>query len=151
MAELKGLVRAEQLMISSTIQEIKRAIAEKNSVVTKSKDDAADLKKKLKKLDKELEESEREYQVPFSVNFILLNFESVKGLSNMDVFRPKRCSYLLGVHAGKSSRDDEKCLEDQQRDVKTAVGDVESELKQLKTKIFHSEDELKEKRGQPLA
>lgn len=68
----------------------------------------------------------------------------------MDVFWPK-CSCLQGVLAGKSSGDDEKCLEDQLRDAKAAVGDVESELKQLKTKILHSENELKEKKGQLLA
>lgn len=39
----------------------------------KSEDDAADLKKKVENLHNELEESEREYEVPFSVNFILLN------------------------------------------------------------------------------
>ncbi|KAJ8511986.1 hypothetical protein OPV22_002420 [Ensete ventricosum] len=56
-----------------------------------------------------------------------------------------------GVLAGKSSGNDEKCLEDQLRDAKAAVGLAESELKQLNTKIGHSEKELKEKKGQLLA
>ncbi|KAM0935809.1 putative structural maintenance of chromosomes protein [Dioscorea sansibarensis] len=51
-----------------------------------------------------------------------------------------------GVLAGKSSRNDEKCLEDQLRDAKAAVGETETALKQLQTKISHSENELKEKR-----
>lgn len=59
--------------ISSNIEEVKRSIAEKDSAVRKSEDDAADLKKKVENLHNELEESEREYQVLFSVNFILLN------------------------------------------------------------------------------
>lgn len=48
--------------------------------------------------------------------------------------------------AGKSSANEKKCLEDQLRDAKAAVGDAESGLKQLATKIKHSEKELKEKK-----
>ncbi|XP_076945334.1 structural maintenance of chromosomes protein 2-1-like [Bidens hawaiensis] len=49
-----------------------------------------------------------------------------------------------GVVAGKSSGNEEKCLEDQLGDAKVAVGRVESKVEQLKTKIKHSEKELKE-------
>lgn len=49
--------------------------------------------------------------------------------------------------AGKSSASEKKCLEDQLRDAKAAVGDAESGLKQLATKINHSEKELKEKKA----
>ncbi|CAO2167414.1 unnamed protein product [Urochloa humidicola] len=52
-----------------------------------------------------------------------------------------------GVLAGKSSANEKKCLEDQLRDAKAAVGDAESGLKQLTTKISHSEKELKEKKA----
>ncbi|CAN1267092.1 Structural maintenance of chromosomes protein 2-2 [Linum perenne] len=51
-----------------------------------------------------------------------------------------------GVLAGKSSGNEEKCLEDQLSEAKGAVGNAETELKQLKTKISHSEKELKEKK-----
>ncbi|CAN0891551.1 Structural maintenance of chromosomes protein 2-1 [Linum grandiflorum] len=51
-----------------------------------------------------------------------------------------------GVLAGKSSGNEEKCLEDQLSEAKGAVGSAETELKQLKTKISHGEKELKEKR-----
>ncbi|KAK7343164.1 hypothetical protein VNO80_26127 [Phaseolus coccineus] len=53
-----------------------------------------------------------------------------------------------GVLAGKSSGNEEKCLEDQLRDAKVAVGSAETELKQLKAKISHCEKELKEKSNQ---
>ncbi|KAK4764266.1 hypothetical protein SAY87_013704 [Trapa incisa] len=53
-----------------------------------------------------------------------------------------------GILAGKSSGNEEKCLEDQLGDAKIAVGRAETELKQLKTKIIHCEKELKEKRQQ---
>ncbi|RDY09412.1 Structural maintenance of chromosomes protein 2-1, partial [Mucuna pruriens] len=53
-----------------------------------------------------------------------------------------------GVLAGKSSGNEEKCLEDQLRDAKVAVGSAETELKQLKAKIDHCEKELKEKTNQ---
>ncbi|KAK3221030.1 hypothetical protein Dsin_015000 [Dipteronia sinensis] len=56
-----------------------------------------------------------------------------------------------GVLAGKSSGNEEKCLEDQLGDAKVAVGSAETELKQLKTKISHCEKELKEKRHQLLS
>ncbi|XAR71817.1 hypothetical protein NMG60_11018249 [Bertholletia excelsa] len=56
-----------------------------------------------------------------------------------------------GVLAGKSSGSDEKCLEDQLGDAKVAAGSAETELKQLKTKIAHSERELKEKTQQLLS
>ncbi|XP_028797839.1 structural maintenance of chromosomes protein 2-1-like isoform X2 [Neltuma alba] len=53
-----------------------------------------------------------------------------------------------GVLAGKSSGNEEKCLEDQLADAKIAVGNAETEMKQLKTKISHCETELKEKTHQ---
>ncbi|KAK8464445.1 hypothetical protein PHAVU_011G211100 [Phaseolus vulgaris] len=53
-----------------------------------------------------------------------------------------------GILAGKSSGNEEKCLEDQLRDAKVAVGSAETELKQLKAKISHCEKELKEKSSQ---
>ncbi|XP_057727797.1 structural maintenance of chromosomes protein 2-1-like [Arachis stenosperma] len=53
-----------------------------------------------------------------------------------------------GVIAGKSSGNEEQCLEDQLGDAKIAVGSAETELKQLKTKISHCEKELKEKTKQ---
>ncbi|KAF2311710.1 hypothetical protein GH714_026311 [Hevea brasiliensis] len=56
-----------------------------------------------------------------------------------------------GVLAGKSSGNEEKCLEDQLAEAKVAVGNTETELKQLKTKISHCEKELKEKRHQLMS
>ncbi|KAK3001356.1 hypothetical protein RJ639_021135 [Escallonia herrerae] len=56
-----------------------------------------------------------------------------------------------GVVAGKSSGNEEKCLEDQLGDAKVAVGRAETELKQLKTKISHCKKELKEKKHQLLS
>ncbi|KAK1563054.1 hypothetical protein Q3G72_021541 [Acer saccharum] len=56
-----------------------------------------------------------------------------------------------GVLAGKSSGNEEKCLEDQLGDAKVDVGSAETELIQLKTKISHCEKELKEKKHQLLS
>lgn len=56
-----------------------------------------------------------------------------------------------GVLAGKSSGNEEKCLEDQLADAKVAVGSAETELKQLKTKISHCQKELKEKTHQLMS
>lgn len=56
-----------------------------------------------------------------------------------------------GVLAGKRSGNEEKSLEDQLYDAKVAVGSVETEFKQLKTKISHCEKELKEKTHQLMS
>ncbi|XP_071929616.1 structural maintenance of chromosomes protein 2-1 [Coffea arabica] len=53
-----------------------------------------------------------------------------------------------GILAGKSSGNEEKCLEDQLADAKVAVGKAETELKQLHTKISHCEKEMTEKTEQ---
>ncbi|WCJ36468.1 Structural maintenance of chromosomes protein 2-2 [Euphorbia peplus] len=56
-----------------------------------------------------------------------------------------------GVLAGKSSGNEEKCLEDQLAEAKVAVGKAETELKQLTTKISHGEKELNEKKNQLMS
>ncbi|KAK6794268.1 hypothetical protein RDI58_007721 [Solanum bulbocastanum] len=56
-----------------------------------------------------------------------------------------------GVLAGKSSGNEEKCLEEQLADAKVEVGNAETELKQLQTKINHCEKELKGKKTQLLS
>ncbi|OVA02199.1 RecF/RecN/SMC [Macleaya cordata] len=56
-----------------------------------------------------------------------------------------------GVLAGKSSGNEDKCMEDQLGDAKAAVGSAETELKQLKTKISHCEKELVEKKQQLMS
>ncbi|EEF51565.1 Structural maintenance of chromosome, putative [Ricinus communis] len=56
-----------------------------------------------------------------------------------------------GVLAGKSSGNEEKCLEDQLAEARVAVGNVETELKQLTTKISHCQKELKEKKHQLMS
>lgn len=53
--------------------------------------------------------------------------------------------------AGKSSGNEEKCLEEQLADAKVEVGNAETELKQLQTKVNHCEKELKEKKTQLLS
>lgn len=53
-----------------------------------------------------------------------------------------------GVLSGKSSQNEEKCLDDQLADAKVEVGNAEIEVKQLKTQISHGEKELKEKTAQ---
>ncbi|KAL6123484.1 hypothetical protein ACLB2K_076006 [Fragaria x ananassa] len=60
-------------------------------------------------------------------------------------------THYQGVIAGKSSGNEEKCLEDQLGDAKRAVGSAETELEQLKTKIRHCEKELKEKSSQLMS
>ncbi|XP_057988646.1 structural maintenance of chromosomes protein 2-1 isoform X2 [Hevea brasiliensis] len=98
-----------------SVEDLKQSVEEGASAVRKSEERAADLKKRVEKLSKNLDEHEKDYQ---------------------------------GVLAGKSSGNEEKCLEDQLAEAKVAVGSAETELKQLKTKLSHCEKELKEKRRQ---
>ncbi|KAJ3690004.1 hypothetical protein LUZ61_019168 [Rhynchospora tenuis] len=56
--------------------------------------------------------------------------------------------FQVGVLAGKSSGNEEKCLEDQLRDEKAEAGEAKSQLEQLQAKIYHSENELKTKKAQ---
>ncbi|KAI8005601.1 Structural maintenance of chromosomes protein 2-1 [Camellia lanceoleosa] len=74
-----------------------------------------------------------------------------KRLEQLDKSLEQHEKDYQGVLSGKSSGSEEKCLEDQLGDAKVAVGSAETELKQLKTKISHSEKELKEKAHQLLS
>ncbi|KAG2711066.1 hypothetical protein I3760_04G059500 [Carya illinoinensis] len=104
--------------ISSNIEDLNHSVEAKASAVRKAEEGAADLKKRVEELSKNLDEYESDYQ---------------------------------GVLAGKSSGNEEKCLEDQLSDAKISVGSAETELKQLKTKISHCEKELKEKKHQLMS
>ncbi|KAF8398481.1 hypothetical protein HHK36_017410 [Tetracentron sinense] len=111
----------ERTNIGKNIKELQKSLEERDYAVKKTEDGAADLKKRVEDLSRNLEEYEKEYQARVPT---------------------------YGVLAGKSSGNEEKCLEDQLGDAKAAVGNAETELKQLKTKISHCERELKEKRQQ---
>ncbi|GMH08779.1 hypothetical protein Nepgr_010619 [Nepenthes gracilis] len=101
-----------------SIEELKQSIESRASVIKSAEDGAADLRKRVQDLSKNLVEVEKEYQ---------------------------------GVLAGKSNQNEEKCLEDELADAKVAVGNVEIELKQVKTKISHDEKGLKEKTEQLMS
>lgn len=108
---LKGEKETAEKIVHN-IEDLKQSVEERASAVRRCEDGAADLRRRVEELSKNLEDCEKEYQ---------------------------------GVLAGKSSGDEEKCLQDQLGDAKVAVGSAETELKQLKTKISHCEKELKEK------
>ncbi|KAJ3698399.1 hypothetical protein LUZ61_002104 [Rhynchospora tenuis] len=113
--ELLNNERTIAQKILKNIEETKISILQKEAVVTKAENEAADQKQKVDDLTKKLEEHEKEFQ---------------------------------GVLAGKSSGNEEKCLEDQLRDEKAAAGEAKSQLEQLQAKIYHSENELKAKKAQ---
>ena len=101
------------------------------------------MSKRAEDLTKEIDDSEKEYQVCKLLQII----ECINGQLDFE-FLDTKFYFTQGVLAGKSSANEKKCLEDQLRDAKAAVGEAESGLKQLKTKISHSEKELKEKKAQ---
>jgi structural maintenance of chromosome 2 len=102
------------------------------------------MSKRAEDLTKELDESEKEYQVCKLLKVIECINRQPLDFEFLDI----KYYFTQGVLAGKNSANEKKCLQDQLRDAKAAVGEAESGLKQLATKISHSEKELKEKKAQ---
>lgn len=131
--------------IEKSLEESKLAAKEMVKAVKAAEDGAADVTKSFAELEKSLEMNEKEYQVKPCIAgscccAYLFGRKLYCNLYEWHIFQ--------GVVAGKSSGNEEKCLEDQLGDAKVAVGRAGTELKQLQTKVSHCEKELKEKNSQ---
>ncbi|URD77883.1 structural maintenance of chromosomes protein [Musa troglodytarum] len=148
-AKLGGDMKA----LSEKVDILSRSLVKETSAMTNQEESLKTEKKAAEKIINNIEEikmtkTERDAAVRKSEEGATDLKKRVEDLSK--ILEDSEREYQ-GVLAGKSSGNDEKCLEDQLRDAKAAVGLAESELKQLNTKIGHSEKELKEKKGQLLA
>ncbi|CAL9130422.1 unnamed protein product [Musa acuminata var. zebrina] len=148
-AKLGGDMKA----LSEKVDILSRSLVKETSAMTNQEESLKTEKKAAEKIINNIEEikttkAERDAAVRKSEEGATDLKKTVEDLSK--ILEDSEREYQ-GVLAGKSSGNDEKCLEDQLRDAKAAVGLAESELKQLNTKIGHSEKELKEKKGQLLA
>ncbi|CAL9780689.1 unnamed protein product [Musa acuminata subsp. burmannicoides] len=148
-AKLGGDMKA----LSEKVDILSRSLVKETSAMTNQEESLKTEKKAAEKIINNIEEikmtkAERDAAVRKSEEGATDLKKRVEDLSK--ILEDSEREYQ-GVLAGKSSGNDEKCLEDQLRDAKAAVGLAESELKQLNTKIGHSEKELKEKKGQLLA
>ncbi|PWA79687.1 RecF/RecN/SMC [Artemisia annua] len=144
-ATMGGEVKA----LSDRVDAISTDLVKESSVLKNQEDNLKTENKNAGKIEKNIEELKKSAEDKAS---------AVKSAEDGAADLKKRAEELQknleelekeyqGVVAGKSSGDEEKCLEDQLGDAKVAVGKAETELKQLKTKITHSEKELKENKS----
>ncbi|MQL94958.1 hypothetical protein Taro_027621 [Colocasia esculenta] len=148
-AKLGGEIKA----MSERVDTLSRALVKETSVLNNREESLMAEKKAAEKISNNIGDTKR---------LILERESAIKNAEDGAADLKKRVDDLSknldesekeyqGILAGKSSGNEEKCLEDQLRDAKTAVGDAETELKQLKARINHSEKELKEKKGQLMS
>ncbi|KAL6840020.1 hypothetical protein ACP4OV_029830 [Aristida adscensionis] len=152
-AEKEAKIGGEMKALSEKVDKLSHALIKETSVMNNQEETLKSEEKGIEKILSNIEDIKRS---------ILERDAAVKDVEDGASDMRKRAEDLTkeldenekeyqGVLAGKSSANEKKCLEDQLRDAKAAVGDAESGLKQLTTKISHSEKELKEKKSQLVA
>ncbi|KAI3891938.1 hypothetical protein MKX03_031596 [Papaver bracteatum] len=149
-AEKDAILGGEVKKLSEKVDTLSCDLVKATSVLKNQEDSLRVEKKNAEKHAKSIEDIKRSIEERDS---------AVRKAEDGAADLKKRCSDLSknledyekeyqGVLAGKSSGNEDKCMEDQLADAKAAVGTSETELKQLKTKISHCEKELVEKRQQ---
>ncbi|KAK6132193.1 hypothetical protein DH2020_034051 [Rehmannia glutinosa] len=135
-AEKEASMGGELKLLSDKVDALSRDLVKETSVLKNQEDNLRTEKENATKIERSLGESKLTAEEMAT---------AVKNAEDGAADLKKRC-----VVAGKSSGNEEKCLEDQLGDAKIAVGRAETELKQLQTKIGHCEKEFKEKSSQLL-
>ncbi|CAI8607534.1 unnamed protein product [Vicia faba] len=149
-AEKEASMGGEMKSLSENVDKLSQTLVKETSVLNNKKDTLKSEEVNKGKIVKSIEELKKSVEAKASA--IKKAEEGAADLKS----RVEELSKSLeehekeyqGVLAGKSSGNEEKCLEDQLGDAKVAVGSAETELKQLKTKISHCEKELREKTDQ---
>uniref|UniRef100_A0A0E0JSE7 SMC hinge domain-containing protein n=1 Tax=Oryza punctata TaxID=4537 RepID=A0A0E0JSE7_ORYPU len=148
-AEKEAKLGGEMKTLSEKVDKLSHALIKETSVMNNQEETIKSEEKGAEKILKNIEDIKRS---------IIERDTAVKNAEDGAADMKKRADDLTkeldesekeyqGVLAGKSNANEKKCLEDQLRDAKAAVGEAESGLKQLTTKISHSEKELKEKKA----
>ncbi|KAF2315810.1 hypothetical protein GH714_040349 [Hevea brasiliensis] len=146
--------QAEKIRDSAVVEveQIKAKILEIDNDKERTQVEIQKMETKISQLTAEKEASMGGEVKTLSEKVDMLSQDLVREISVLnnkeDTLRSENENAQKGVLAGKSSGNEEKCLEDQLAEAKVAVGSAETELKQLKTKLSHCEKELKEKRCQ---
>ncbi|KAL6613984.1 hypothetical protein ACP70R_036254 [Stipagrostis hirtigluma subsp. patula] len=152
-AEKEAKLGGEMKALSEKVDKLSHALIKETSVMNNQEEILKSEEKGAEKILTNIEDIKRS---------ILERDAAVKNVENGASDMKRRAEDLTkeldesekeyqGVLAGKSSANEKKCLEDQLRDAKAAVGEAESGLKQLTTKISHSEKELREKKAQLIS
>ncbi|KAL3834639.1 hypothetical protein ACJIZ3_009375 [Penstemon smallii] len=152
-AEKEESLGGEIKSLSDKVDSLSRDLVKETSVLKNQQDNLKTEKENATKIERSIEESKLAAQ-KMATN--VKNAEDgasdlKKSVEELSKSLDENEKDYQGVVAGKSSGNEEKCLEDQLGDAKVAVGRAETELKQLQTKISHCEKELKEKNTQLLS
>ncbi|KQK11078.1 hypothetical protein BRADI_2g57967v3 [Brachypodium distachyon] len=152
-AEKEAKLGGEMKVLSEKVDKLSHALVKETSAMDNQEETLRSEEKAAEKILKNIEDIKRS---------IIERDAAVKNAEDGASDMKKRAEDLTkeldesereyqGVLAGKSSANEKKCLEDQLRDARGAVGEAESGLKQLTTKISLSEKELKEKKAQMVS
>ncbi|KAL6580577.1 Structural maintenance of chromosomes protein 2-2 [Orobanche minor] len=149
-AEKEASMGGEIKLLSDKVDALSQDLVKETSVLKNQEDNLTIEKQNAAKIEKSLGESKlaAEERATAVKNAEEGAADLKKSFEELSKSLDEHEKEHQGVVAGKSSGDEDKCLEDQLRDAKIAVGKAETELKQLQTKVGHCEKELKEKTGQ---
>ncbi|CAK8561036.1 unnamed protein product [Lathyrus sativus] len=149
-AEKEASMGGEMKSLSEKVDKLSQTLVKETSVLTNKKDTLKSEEVNKGKIVKNIEELKQSVEEKaFAIKKAEEGAADLKSkAAELSKSLEEHEKEYQGVLAGKSSGDEEKCLEDQLGDAKVAVGSAETELKQLKTKISHCEKELKEKTDQ---
>ncbi|KAM7272810.1 hypothetical protein ACFE04_027474 [Oxalis oulophora] len=132
-AEKEARMGGEVKGLSEKVDALSQALVKETSVMTNKEDSLKSEKDNVEKIVQNIEELQQSIEDKTAAVK-----KSEEGAADL------KGRYEELSKTGKSSGNEEKCLQDQLSDAKVAVGNAETELKQLRTKITHCEKELKE-------
>ncbi|KAL0400934.1 UNVERIFIED_CONTAM: Structural maintenance of chromosomes protein 2-1 [Sesamum latifolium] len=152
-AEKEANMGGEIKLLSDKLDALSRDLVKETSVLKNEEDNLRTEEENAAKIERSLEESKLAAE---EMAAAVKNAEDgaadlKKSFQDLSKILDEHEKEYQGVVAGKSSGNEEKCLDDQLGDAKIAVGRAETELKQLQTKVSHCEKELEEKKTQLLS
>lgn len=152
-ADKEATLGGEVKKLSLAVDDLSRSLVKETSIMANQEESLASERNAAKKIGKSINDLK---QSIIEKDSIICKAEDgaadlKKRVEELSKKLDEHETEYQGVLAGKSNITEEKCLEDQLRDSKAAVGNCEAELKQLKTKKSHSEKELKAKKAQLMS
>ncbi|KAL8096018.1 structural maintenance of chromosomes protein 2-1-like [Apium graveolens] len=146
-AEKEARMGGEVKCLSDKVDALSRDLVKETSVMKNQEDNLKTEKNNAAKIEKNIDELKQSAKEKASaVQSAEDGAADLKGrVGELSKSLEDHEKEYQGVVAGKSSGDEEKCLEDQLADAKVGVGRAETELKQLQTKISLTDKELKAK------
>ncbi|KAL1564442.1 Structural maintenance of chromosomes protein 2-2 [Salvia divinorum] len=149
-AEKEASMGGELKILSEKIDVLSRDLVKETSAFQSQEDNLKTEKASVSKIERNLQESKLAAEEKANAIKTAEDgaFDLRKHFQELSNSLDEHQKEFQGVMAGKSSGNDEKCLEDKLGDAKKTVGKSETELKQLQNQINHVDKELKEKKTQ---